>query len=170
MEIPEPNKKRLWGILGPFAGILKDIWPLVFACQKQGQPTGPEIGGLSDTKNSIFQFWKKFLENFIEKLPPPLNIIVLEKIRENLQGNVLSALPLYTLIFFGKYLYPPYYFYLKKFYRKILVNLTINWYLVKKLGGLLLIKQSPLYLCLNMCIISYNLLIGALSTVYLYAF
>ena len=170
MEIPEQNKKRLWGILGPFAGILKCICPPCFACQKQGQPTGAGIGGLSDTKNSIFQLWKKFLENFIENLPPPLNIIILEK---NLEKFVWKCIICTTTIysnFFWKIPIPPYYFYLKKFYRKILVNLTINWYLVKKLGGLLLVKQSPLYLCLDMCTISYNLLIGALSTVYLYAF
>ena len=135
MEIPEQNKKRLWGILGPFAGILKCVWPPCFACQKQGRRIKAGIGGLSDTKNSIFQFWKKFLENFIENLPPPLNITLLEKIWKNLQGNVLSALPLYTLIFW-KIPIPHYYIYLKKFYRKILVNLTINWYLVKKLGGI----------------------------------
>ena len=92
------------------------------------------MGGLSDTKNSIFQFWKKFLENFIGKLPhtPQYNLI-----RKNLGKFVGKCIICTTTIysnFFWKILIPPYYIYLKKFYRKILVNLTINWYLVKKLG------------------------------------
>ena len=136
MELPEQNKKRLWGILGPFAGILKGVWPPCFACQKQGWPTGAGIGGLSDTKNSIFQFWKKFLENFIGKLPhtPQYN-----HIRKNLEKFVGKCIICTTTIysnFFWKIPIPPYYIYLKKFYRKILVNLAINWYLVKKLGGI----------------------------------
>lgn len=117
-----------------------------------------------------FSILEKIFGKFYRKITPhPLNIVLLEKIWKNLQGNVLSALSPYTIIFLEN-TYTPYYSYLKKFYRKILVNLTINWYLIKKLGGLLLIKQSPLYLCLNMGIISYNLVIYALSTVYLYAF
>ena len=145
MEIPEQNKKRLWGILGPFAGILKDICPPCFACQKQGQPTGAGIGGLSDTKNSIFQFWKKFLENFIENLPPHQYNLIGKNLEKFVGKCIICTTTIYSN-FFWKIPIPHYYIYLKKFYRKILVNLTINWYLVKKLGGLLLVKQSPFIL------------------------
>lgn len=92
MGIPNTNKNRSWGILGPFAGILKCIWPLGFACQKQGWRIGAEIGGLSDTKNSIFQFWEKFLENFIEKLPSSLHPLIRKK---NLEKFYRKLLPLH---------------------------------------------------------------------------
>ena len=46
-----------------------------------------------------FSILEKIFGKFYRKLTTPLNIVLLEKIRENLYGNVLSALPLYTLIF-----------------------------------------------------------------------
>ena len=134
MEIPEQNKKRLWGILGPFAGILKCVWPPCFACQKQGRRIKAGIGGLSDTKNSIFQFWKKFFRKFYRKITPTPQYSLIRKNLEKFVGKcIICTITLYYN-FFGKCLYPPYYSYLKKFYRKILVNLTINWYLIKNKG------------------------------------
>ena len=86
-----------------------------------------------------FSILEKIFGKFYRKLTPP-NIIVLEKNLGKFVGKCIICTNTIYYKFFGKYLYPPYYICLKKFYRKILVNLIINWYLIKKLRGLLLIK------------------------------
>ena len=64
------------------------------------------MGGLSDTKNSIFQFWKKFLENFIGKLPHTPQYSLIRKNLEKFVGKcIICTITLYYN-FFGKYLYP----------------------------------------------------------------
>ena len=81
-----------------------------------------------------FSILEKIFGKFYRKLThtPQYNLI-----RKNLEKFVGKCIICTTTIyynFFWKIPIPHYYIYLKKFYRKILVNLTINWYLVKKLG------------------------------------
>ena len=81
-----------------------------------------------------FSILEKIFGKFYRKITPPHQY---NRIRKNLGkfvGKCIICIITLYYNFFWKIPIPPYYIYLKKFYRKILVNLTINWYLIKKLG------------------------------------
>ena len=64
------------------------------------------MGGLSDTKNSIFQFWKKFFRKFYKKITPTPQYSLIRKNLEKFVGKcIICTITLYYN-FFGKCLYP----------------------------------------------------------------
>ena len=87
-----------------------------------------------------FSILEKIFGKFYRKLTPTPQYNRIRKNSGKFVGKCIICTTTIYSNFFWKIPIPPYYSYLKKFYRKILVNLTINWYLIKKLGGLLLIK------------------------------